>query len=94
MEFEWDPEKLRANIKKHEVHFKEAVEVFKDANRLVDIDDRESYGEERLRVIGMSLKRLLTVVCVERGTSLTRIISARKAAHAEEARYFGEWDRR
>lgn len=91
MEFAWDEEKARSNLEKHEVSFDEAALVFDDPNRLIDLDDRFDYGEERLRVIGMSPDRLLTVICVEIDDALTRIISARQASVREEILYFSSW---
>lgn len=87
MRYVWDPEKNRANIKKHDVSFEDAVEVFLDEYRIEKIDDRFEYGEERLIIIGMVQTDVLFVVAVEKGEELTRIISARDATKAEKRRY-------
>lgn len=67
MEFEWDPEKDRKNQKKHGVKFEDAVEVFRDEHRIEEFDDREDYGEDRVRVLGLARLDLLLVVMTERG---------------------------
>jgi uncharacterized DUF497 family protein len=47
VEFEWDPAKVQANLRKHKVPFLMACEVFKDSNRLERVDASGYYGEER-----------------------------------------------
>lgn len=85
VEFEWDEEKYAVNLRKHNVKFEEAAEVFFDPeNRFGDasVDD-----EFREYVIGYSLsKRILLVVFVERGVRM-RIISARRATPQEIREY-------
>jgi uncharacterized DUF497 family protein len=83
----WDPAKDRANQRKHGISFDVAKAVFEDPDRVEDFDDRE-YGEERWGVIGRVGSQIVYVVYTERGGGL-RLISARKAARREEARYFG-----
>ena len=87
MRYVWDPEKNKANIKKHDVSFEDAVEVFLDEYRIEEIDDRFEYSEERLIVIGMAQTDVLFVVAVEKDDELMRIISARDATKAEKRRY-------
>lgn len=85
-DFEWDDEKANANRVKHAVSFEEAASAVIDENALFLIDDSVR-GEQRFRVIGMSLlPRLLLVVAVDRGER-DRIISARRATHVEEELY-------
>jgi uncharacterized DUF497 family protein len=85
--FEWDPRKARLNIKRHGVSFDEASTSFRDPlSRTVD-DPLHSEGEERLVLIGHSIKgRLLVVVHTERGDRI-RIISARLATSKERLEY-------
>ena len=79
MEFEWDEEKNRANIRKHDgISFEMAVRVFLDENRIEKYDARHSIDEDRYNVIGM-VENLLFVVYTERNDDAIRIISARKA---------------
>lgn len=83
-DFEWDDEKARSNLEKHDVSFAEAATVFADPFA-VYLDDGS--GIERMVVIGTSLRdRVLYVVHVERGRR-DRIISARRANRAERDVY-------
>jgi len=81
--FEWDPKKARLNLKRHGISFDEASTSFRDAlSRTID-DPLHSEGEERLVLIGHSIRgRLLVVVRTERGDRIS-IISARLATSTE-----------
>ena len=93
MTFEWDENKAVENERKHEdVTFKEATEVFLDANAVEDYDDEHSDAEEiRYLRIGNSSKRLLrvsfTVRADENEDEIIRIISARKGKTKDEKIY-------
>lgn len=93
MTFEWDENKAVENERKHEgVTFKEAAEVFLDANAVEDFDAEHSDAEEvRFYRIGNSSKRLLrvsfTVLSDENG-EIIRIISARRGKAKEERIYY------
>ena len=91
MKFEWDPEKNKANIKKHGVSFEEARMVFYDTQSVIMPDLEHSSVEERFSIIGFSRKdRLLTVChCERQHGEITRIISARKATNIEKNLYTG-----
>jgi uncharacterized DUF497 family protein len=87
MEFEWDSGKAEANLRKHRVSFEEAARVFLDPQRIETVDDRENYGEDRWKTVGLVEPALLAVVFTVRGKdeNLIRLISARKAdAHERE----------
>jgi uncharacterized DUF497 family protein len=87
VQYVWDPKKAAANIKKHGVTFEEAVSVFDDADALQESDTAR--GEYRINVTGWSTRgRMLFVVAVEITGDLVRIISARKANHAEQSTYY------
>lgn len=94
MTFEWDENKAVENERKHEgVTFKEAAEVFLDADAVEDFDAEHSDAEEtRYLRIGNSSKRLLrvsfTVLSDETGDEIIRIISARKGKAKEEKIYY------
>ena len=45
--FEWDEEKNRINIEKHQVSFYKAQEVFYDLNRIILKDIEHSNNEDR-----------------------------------------------
>ena len=87
MRFEWDDAKAAANLRKHRVSFEEAAEVFYDPNAFDDCDSEHSDGEARFYIIGLSSRRLLYVVYVERAGDVVRIISARRASKFERKIY-------
>jgi hypothetical protein len=86
MEFEWDPAKAAANLRKHGIPFRMACEVFKDIDHLESLEDSCDYGEERWIVLGCVKEKVLAVVYAIRGNR-TRLISARKATQNEEREY-------
>ena len=47
IEFEWDPEKAKANLSKHGVGFAEAATVFRDPLSITIFDPDHSEGEGR-----------------------------------------------
>lgn len=85
MEFEWDEDKNRTNIKKHGISFESAKEIFSEPY-LERLDNRQDYGEERWVILGK-----LNVVCVvlvyTDRVLKTRIISIRKANREETKIY-------
>lgn len=87
MEFEWDPNKASANVRKHRgIRFADAIYVFDDEYATTIRDDSES-EEERFAIIGMDSKaRLLVVVFTYRGGNI-RLISARRAEPHEAEQY-------
>lgn len=86
MEFEWDESKSDACFKQRGFDFAFAARVFFDPDRLVELDDRRVYGEERYKVIGVIESRLYVVVYTPR-QNVVRIISARKANQREVRHY-------
>ena len=52
MEFEWDPAKAQVNLHKHGIPFHKACQVFKDAERLEQLDFSSNHDEERWDVLG------------------------------------------
>ncbi|MEO8649535.1 MAG: BrnT family toxin [Acidobacteriota bacterium] len=88
MEFEWDPHKAVANLRKHGVSFGEAVEAFYDPLAVDDIDDAHGSDlEQRFTLIGMSSVRLMIVAHTIRLGDKIRIISACKATRSETKIY-------
>ena len=89
IKFEWDPRKDAANARKHGVSFAEAQSVFFDEHAIQFYDDEHSDQEERFIMLGMSLHSRILVVChcERRSGGIIRIISARKATHAERMHY-------
>ncbi len=87
MDYEWDPQKDFANLRKHKVDFADAVGVFEDPLAITIPDGR--HGEARFVSIGIDfLSRLLVVAYSWRGKNL-RIISAREALPNERRQYEG-----
>ena len=84
--FEWDSEKAAINLRKHNVTFQEACEVFFDP--LFCLVDSTGEDEAREGAIGYSERsRLLYVVHVVRQEETIRIISARPATTEERRIY-------
>ena len=87
LSFEWDENKARSNLAKHDVSFEEASTVFGDPLSLTIPDPAHSRAEDRSVVIGNSHQRKLLVVAhTERGDNI-RIISARRASRRERKNY-------
>ncbi len=88
MDYQWDDNKAKANLKKHKVDFADAVTVFSD-DLAITIEDADP-DEERFVTIGIdALGRILVVVYTWRGESI-RLISARKATKDERREYYEE----
>lgn len=91
-DFEWDPKKAAANIRKHKVSFERGASIFRDPNLLSIPDDEHSELEERWITMGMDATGVLLVLshkfeCLNRSSSRIRIISARKATRKETEQY-------
>ena len=89
LEFEWSPDKDRANQRKHGVAFAEASTIFRDPRSRTQFDYTHSEGEDRFATMGVSGKgRVLLVIHTPRGERV-RIISARRAT-PRERRIYGD----
>jgi uncharacterized DUF497 family protein len=91
-DFDWDANKARANLKKHEVSFRLATSVFTDPLALTIFDEEHSIDEERWVTLGRAQNgQVLVVVHTSEEVSATelhiRIISARRAEPAEVRDY-------
>ncbi|WP_009634046.1 BrnT family toxin [Synechocystis sp. PCC 7509] len=86
MNFEWDKLKNEINIDKHGFDFADAYRVF-DLPIIVDLDERDDYGEDRWIGTGVLDGRVVVVVYTEPNEETTRIISLRKALSHERRRY-------
>lgn len=89
VQFEWDEEKARANMKKHGIPFELAAKVFLDECRIEIFDEAHSIDEERFITIGMA-GEVLFVVYTERTPNI-RLISARLATTRERSIYYGQF---
>lgn len=86
MEYEWDPAKAKANLRKHCVAFGDAALALEDpmAHTMADPD---ASGEQRFVSMGLDPNgRVLVTVFTQRGRR-ARIISSRKASRSERRAY-------
>ena len=86
LEFEWDESKARSNAAIHGITFERAKRAFSDPFAVSVFDDRETYGEERLLLIGMAEGPLLFLVFAEEDDRV-RLIAARRATPQEQGIY-------
>ena len=94
IEFEWDPEKAKGNLRKHGMAFAEAATVFRDPLSITVFDPDHSRSEDRYLTVGMTERgRAVVVAHTDRGQR-TRIISARELTRAERDDYAKEIQRR
>ena len=62
LEFEWDSEKARRNLRKHGISFREGMMVFNDVFAITYYDDAHSRHEQRFLTLGLSdLGRVLVI---------------------------------
>jgi uncharacterized DUF497 family protein len=76
LEFEWNSDKARRNLKDHGVSFDEATTVFRDTLSITVADPDHSDSENRFVDIGMSHRGELLVVTYTERKDKIRIISA------------------
>lgn len=86
MNFEWDDTKSEACFRERGFDFTYAARAFFDPDRIVQADNRHSYGEDRYQLMGKIEQRLFVVVYTPRH-EVIRIISARKANQREIKHY-------
>ena len=86
MDFEWDEEKNRGNIRKCGFDFADAWEIFEAPMRTA-LDLREDYGEVRWKGIGFLGNRIVVVIFTYRSEDTIRIISLRKALKHERKKF-------
>ena len=88
--FEWDEEKNEANLRNHQIDFRDARWVIQGAT-LIRRSDRK--GEVRYMVFGFAEGREVVVICTLRGETC-RLISARRARRNERKKYHSRIARR
>jgi uncharacterized protein len=87
VQYEWDPGKAAANLKKHGVSFADAVTVFEDEFALTR-EDADADDEQRFVTLGADAAgALLVVVYTYRSIGCIRLISAWKADRAQRKQY-------
>ena len=90
--FDWNPEKEKQNIRKHNLNFRQAATVFKDPNQLSIYYDEHSEDEDRWITIVLDSTGVLRIVVhtfeeIDESLSEIRIISARKVTNNEAKLY-------
>lgn len=87
MEFEWNPEKAKANEQKHNFTFHEGATVFGDPLAITFPDPDHSMDEERYLTFGLSRLNRLVVISHTQRAGKTRIINARLMTRRERKIY-------
>jgi len=77
MKFEWDDHKNKSNLAKHGFDFADAFRIF-NLPMVVELDERDDYGEDRCIGIGLLDGRVVVVVYTEPDEETVRIISRAK----------------
>lgn len=86
MDFEWNEDKNRENIRKHGLDFGDAWEIF--AGPLSpELDLRSDYGEDRWTLIGLLGNRVVVVTFTFGSNEAIRLISLRKALKHERKKF-------
>ena len=85
MSFEWDPNKNKINIKKHNLSFEESVPLF-DKPHLTKVS-QGNYKETRYISIGALNKNSIILIVYTKRNKSIRIISARIAKKKERKSY-------
>ena len=87
MNYTWDEEKNRRNIRLHGVGFADAIQIF-EGSTLEQVDDRFDYGEQRVYAIGVVNGLEITVIYCDEGEDERRIISAWRSEPHERREYW------
>ena len=87
IQFEWESEKASTNLRKHDIAFETACEVFFDPFlRMLDPENLD--GQIREVIIGLTMNwKLIYVVYTMRKGDIFRIISARSVTKYERRLY-------
>lgn len=86
MKYEWDPHKNQLNRQNHKLDFADAPLIFAQP-MLVQLDEREEYGEDRWIGVGLLNLRVVVIVFTEPRPDTIRAISLRKATSNERKQY-------
>jgi len=87
MNFDWDPKKAEANLRKHGVSFDEGATVFLDPTAVSGPDPEHSIGEDRYITFGFSRLGRLLAVCHAYRPGAIRIINTRRVTRGERKLY-------
>ena len=84
--YDWDPEKVTGNVRKHGITFVEAEQAIEDPLS-IEGPDELGYADVRRRVFGETRSGWLLLVIVSESRPRPRIISARRATKRERHAY-------
>ena len=91
MRFEWDEEKNRQNLRKHDVRFESAILVFEDPSSVTLRDSMHGEEEERFVTLGSigpdSVLFVVHTLREQNDEEIIRIVSARAATSRERRAY-------
>jgi len=92
--FDWDRNKAKLNLAKHNISFEHATTAFRDPSAITVYDNNHSDIEDRWVTLGLSTNGILLVIShtfrdIDKNTVLIRIISVRKASKKEQEQYAG-----
>jgi uncharacterized DUF497 family protein len=87
MQFDWDEQKARSNLRKHRISFDEAKTVFDDPLYVDFYDPDHSLDEHRYIIIGESERGRLLIVAYTAHADGIRIINARRVTETERQAY-------
>ena len=86
MQYEWDSNKERVNIRKHHISFAIAAKALEEGRIILEYYDAEhsaKSGEDRYIAVVDVNRYLLIVYTLRKYETVTRIISARKLTERE-----------
>lgn len=86
MDYEWDPGKAAANLRKHKVDFADAALSLEDPLGRT-MQDPDSKGEDRSVTIGADPSGRILITVHTKREGRIRIISSRRASVAERRDY-------
>lgn len=86
MNIDFDPQKNASNFKKHGLRFEDVINLEWDS-AFFQVDDRRSYGEDRMIAYVMQDGRLYIVCLTVRSGDVIRVFSFRKANKRERLCY-------
>lgn len=86
-EYDRDPAKEAENLRRHGVHFHDAIVALLDPFAVGWFDEDHSIDERRFVTVGRDLRGRLLAVVTSESRARSRIISARRATKRERDAY-------
>lgn len=87
VDFEWDAQKARSNLRRHGVDLAAAVAAFEDEQALTMRDELTAIDEQRWLSLGRDVRGRIVVVAYTWREDRIRLFSARRATASERRRY-------